>query len=120
MQTNNLFTLQRFVLLCKQSFIINRKLIAISIAGFAGTLFLALIFFQFTAHFSYWNNKRYEAIFIFLFLSLGIIFSGLSFPAFRSKEKTMAYLMLPASASEKFVFELLTRIVLFLLVMPLT
>jgi hypothetical protein len=112
--------MKRLMMLCKQSYIINKKLIAISVAGFAGTLFLALVFFQFAAHFRNWDNKSYEVTFAFLFLSLGIIFSGLSFPAFRSKEKTMAYLMLPASSSEKFVFELLTRIVLFMLLMPLT
>jgi hypothetical protein len=120
METNNLFSIQRFMLLCKQSLIINKKLIGISLAGFTGTLFILLILLQSANNnFRNWDNSRYMATFLFLFFSLGIIYSSLSFPSFRSKEKSMAYLMLPTSASEKFVFELLTRIVLFIIIMPL-
>ena len=119
MQTNNLFSLPRFFLLCKQSLIINKKLIGISLAGFTGTLFIALILFQSAADFRNWENHDYMRIFAVLFFTLGIIYSSLSFPAFRSKEKSMTYLMLPISASEKYVFELLTRIALFVLVMPI-
>jgi len=111
--------MQRFILLCKQSLIINKKLIGISLAGFTGTLFIALIFFQYMDHFNNWKNENYMIIFAFLFFPLGIIYSSLSFPAFRSKEKSMTYLMSPTSVSEKYVFELVTRIVLFVLVMPL-
>jgi len=119
METNHSFSIQRFFLLCKQSLIINKKLIGISIAGFAGTLFIALIIFQYNSPYRNWQIEKYMATFAFLFFPLGIIFSSLSFPAFRSKEKSMAYLMLPTSASEKYVFELVTRIILFVLVMPL-
>lgn len=119
MQTNNLFTFQRFAMLCKQSLIINKKLIAISLSGFTGILFIALIVLQSAASFENWENHDYMVTFVFLFFQLGIIYSGLSFPAFRSKEKCMAYLMLPATASEKFVFEFLSRIVLYILLMPL-
>jgi len=111
--------MQRFILLCKQSLIINKKLIGISLAGFTGTLFIALILFQSMGHFRNWHNDNYMVTFTFLFFLLGIIYSSLSFPAFRSKEKSMTYLMLPATASEKFVFEFLTRIILFILFMPL-
>lgn len=119
METNNTFSIQRFILLCRQSLIINKKLIGISLAGFTGTLFILLIFLQSVDHFNNWKNENYMATFAFLFFPLGIIYSSLSFPAFRSKEKSMAYLMLPTSASEKYVFEILSRIVLFILVMPL-
>jgi hypothetical protein len=119
METNNSFSIQRFLLLCKQSFVINKKLIGISLAGFAGTLFMLLLFSQFQAHFRNWGNNEYMVTFIFLFFALGVIYSSLSFPALRSKEKSMAFLMLPASASEKFAFEILSRIVVFVLLMPL-
>ena len=119
MQTNNQFTMQRFVLLGKQSFIINKKMIGISLIGFVGILFITLLFFQSANEFVNWDNKFYEVAFVSFFFPLGIIFSGLSFPAFRSKEKSMSYLMLPVSASEKFVFEFLTRVVLFIILMPL-
>ncbi|MCX6238138.1 MAG: hypothetical protein NTY07_11390 [Bacteroidia bacterium] len=119
MQTNNLFTFQRFAMLCKQSLIINKKLIGISLVGFSGTLFLILMLNQAGANFSNWENNDYLGTFAFLFFVLGIIYVSHSFTAFRSKEKSMTYLMLPASASEKFLFELVSRIIVFILLMPL-
>jgi len=121
MQTNHSFSMQRFFLLCKQSLIINKKLIIIALVGFVGTLFIALMLFQSASanDFKGWNLDDYIVLFFFLFFGLGIICTSLSFPAFRSKEKSMAFLMLPSSSSEKYVFEILTRLVVFILLMPL-
>lgn len=118
MQTNHQFSFQRLLLLGKQSFILNKKLIGISLAGFAGILLLYLFMMQYNAQFKNWDNKDNIVTFISLFFTIGIIYSSLSFPAFRSKEKTMAYLMLPASSLEKFLYELIVRIVFFLFLMP--
>src|ERR1035437_5541610 len=85
METNNSFSIRRFFLLCKQSLIINKKLFGISLAGFTGTLFIVLILFQSDANFRNWENHDYMRTFAILFFSLGIIYSSLSFPAFRSK-----------------------------------
>ena len=117
MQTNNYFSFQRFILLSKQSLIINKKLIGISIVGVSGAVFLILLLFQSSLDF-HWKNQSYFNTFGFLFFGLGIIYSSLSFPAFRFKEKSMAYLLLPATASEKFAFEILTRIIVFILLFP--
>ncbi len=119
METNNSFSFQRLVLLGKQSFIINKKLIGISLAGFSAIIFIALIVMQSAANFRNWDNGDSAAAFVFLFFQFGFIYTCLSFPAFRSKEKSMVYLMLPASVSEKYTFELLTRIVLYIVLMPL-
>lgn len=120
MQTNNLFSIQRFVLLCKQALIINKKMIGIALIGFTSTLFILLMLYHSVPNNRInWNIESYMLIFFFLFFVLGIIYTSLSFPAFRSKEKSMAYLMQPASSSEKFVFELVMRLVVFILVMPL-
>ena len=118
MQTNHQFSFQRLLLLGKQSFIINKKLIGISLAGYAGVLFMLLLLFQSKSNFTDWGNHSYMITFTFLFFALGIVYSSLSFPAFRTKEKSMTYLMLPASSTEKFVFELLSRIVVFIFLMP--
>ncbi|GAA5028575.1 hypothetical protein GCM10011506_14390 [Marivirga lumbricoides] len=57
---------------------------------------------------------------LFTFVAIfGILYVGYSFPAFRSKEGTINYLMLPASILEKFVFELFIRIGLMLILLPL-
>jgi hypothetical protein len=119
METQNSFSIERFFLLCKQSLIINKKLIGISVGGFSGILFIILMLNQIGSKFTNWNNKDFMGTFAFLFFCLGIVYSGLSFPAFRSKEKSMAYLLLPASAPEKFVFELVNRILVFIILMPL-
>lgn len=119
MQTNNLFSFQRFMMLYKQSLRINKKLIVITLSGVSGTLFVSLMFFQSMSHFQNWQQKDSLAVLIFFFFSMGILYSSLSFPAFRSKEKRLAYLMLPVSNSEKFVFELLVRIVSFIIFMPI-
>ncbi|MCK9639695.1 MAG: hypothetical protein M0R39_07255 [Prolixibacteraceae bacterium] len=87
MQTNHQFSFQRLLLLGKQSFLINKKLIGISLAGFAGILFLLLVWFQYISHFTRWENKNYMITFTFLFFITGIIYTGLSFPAFRTKRK---------------------------------
>ncbi len=119
METNNSFSFHRFTMLCKQSMIIYKKPIGIMLAGFSAIIFIALIVMQSAANFSNWDKGDSIAAFLFLFFQFGFIYTCLSFPAFRSKEKSMVYLMLPASVSEKYTFELLTRIVLYIVLMPL-
>jgi|GEM_PF-686465 len=119
MQTNNLFSFERFLMLWKQSLIINKRMILISLTGIAGLLFFAMMFFQFTTHFRNWDDAGYCGLFLTWFITVGVIYISNSFPAFRAKERTMAYLMLPATSAEKFFFELLSRILLFILLMPL-
>lgn len=119
MQKHQPFSFQRLMLLGKQSFIINKKLIGITLAAFAGILFIALFLMQSNSAFRNWENKDGMVTFIALFFVMGIMYSGLAFPAFRSKEKSMTYLMLPSSAAEKFVFEILVRIFAFIFLMPL-
>lgn len=108
----------RFVALCKQSLIINKRAIWITLGGSSVILFFLLYFLQASQQFSDWDNVDYSGVFAFIFFPLGILYSGLSFPAFRSKEKSMAYLMLPLTQAEKFLFEFLTRILLFMVIIP--
>lgn len=119
MQTNNHFSIKRFILLIKHSLRVNKKSIGIALAGISGTLFLLLLLFQKMGRFINWSNDAYFGSFIFFFFALGVIYSSSSFPAFRSKEKSIAYLTLPSSNSEKYVFELLTRVVGYIILLPL-
>jgi hypothetical protein len=119
MQTNNNFSLRRFMLLCRQSLIINKKMIGMTFIGFTGMLFVILLYAQSTRNFRSWDLHSYVVTFFILFFGLGIIYTSLSYPAFRSKEKSMTYLMLPSSTTEKYVFELLSRILVFFILMPL-
>ncbi|HCT30705.1 MAG TPA: hypothetical protein DIW31_08190 [Bacteroidales bacterium] len=119
MQTNYHFSIQRFIILIKYSLRVNKKTVGISLAGISGILFLLLLFFQKMSNFQFWSNQGYIGTFIFFFFSLGALYSSSSFPAFRSKEKSIAYLTLPASTSEKYFFELLTRVIGYIILMPL-
>jgi len=119
MQTTNSFSIHRLLLMFKQSLIINKKRFAIAISAFSGILFITLVWAQASVNFSNWGEHAYVSTFVSVFLSLGISYAAFSFPAFRSKEKSMTYLTLPASTSEKFVFELLSRIVAFIILMPI-
>jgi len=56
---------------------------------------------------------------MFLFIAVGIIYTGTSFPGLRTREKSFSFLLNPVSAFEKYVFEFLSRIVLFIIVMPI-
>jgi hypothetical protein len=89
------------------------------LAGVAGALVLSLIFLQFMSHFQYWSEVSFLRTFLFLYFFLGICYIGLSFNAFRSKDKSIAYLMLPVSNLEKYLYEFLTRIVAYVILMPL-
>ena len=119
MQTNHLFSFQRFVLLCKQSLIINKKLIGLTFIGYISTLFIVSFLFQSMCEFRNWDNNNYEMMLVTLFSVWGIIYASHSFTGFRSKEKSISYLMLPATNAEKYIFEFVTRIVLFVVMMPL-
>jgi hypothetical protein len=105
-------------MLIKLSLRVNKKLILISLAGVTGTLFIGLFLLQAMVDFEYWGQGEYMTTFFFIFLILGFIYTSKSFPAFRSKTKTLSFLMLPASNSEKYVFEILTRIIAFVVFLP--
>jgi len=117
METKINFSLSRLMQLFRQSWIINKKLIGITVAGFCGFVFIILLLSQVSSY-SSWSNSRYLFAFTSLFFSTGIIYTSLAFPSFRMKEKTISYLLLPATTSEKFTFEVISRIVLFFIVMP--
>jgi hypothetical protein len=119
MKFNNTFSRERFTMLFRSSFLINRKLITITLAGVAGTFFVSLLLLQKLTGFSNWHQQGYLATFLVFFLLLGAVYSSLSFPSFRSGVKSVNYLMLPASTFEKFLFELTTRVLAFIIIMPL-
>lgn len=119
MKQNNSFSLNRLMGLIIQSLIVNKRLLAISVAGVAGTICIILMFFQRNMSYNRWDQSDYMIAFLIFFLFVGILWTGQSFPAFRSKEKSLVYLMVPAARSEKFIMELITRIVAFIIFMPI-
>lgn len=119
MSINNTFSLPRFVQLAKQSFAHNRKLILLTLVGLCGALFILFFLIQLS------NNLRqgtdpeiFIPVFLTIFFGGGILFIGNAFPGFRNKEKTISYLMLPASSFEKYLLELISRLVVLFIVLP--
>ncbi len=118
MSTNNTFDFRRFGLLFRQYLIHNNKTLVYSLVGYSGVVFLVL----FLAQLGNEGNPHTIATFLpvlpAVVITFGLLHVGYSFPAFRSKEKSFGYLTLPASTLEKFLFELVTRVVLLLIILP--
>jgi hypothetical protein len=114
MDNRNPFSIKGMSLLFKQYTIHNGKLVLISIAG----SFVLLYSIQRYTRFDTWTHQNFMFVFIPLFMVLALLYAGSSFPGLRSRRRAMQYLTLPVSSSEKFFFELFTRIVLFAILMP--
>ena len=68
-----------------------------------------------------WSGGRsMEAFFKTGYLISGFFISGMAFSNFRSKEKTISYLALPASLTEKFISELLLTTIGFTVIYTFT
>lgn len=116
---NNTFSIPRFALLFRQSWLHNNRLIWLALTGYCGLVILLLLLFQAAQNFRSQSVEPYQALFIVIFTAGGVICAGSSFMAFRSKEKTYSYLMIPASHIEKFAVEFILRVVLFVVLVPL-
>lgn len=104
-------------MLAKQHYIHNNKLLMFATVAYVGVIFIFLTIIQMSNDRLPHDMEMFVG-FVIAFVSIfGILYTGYSFPAFRSKESTINYLMLPCSVLEKFLFELITRfsIVFFLL-----
>jgi hypothetical protein len=124
MQQNNTFSFNRMYLLYKQAFIENKKDLFIYFGGLCGGLVLFMTFFitsttnwfQTTER---WDQSDYMVFFLLIYVGVGVLYNSMAFPEFRSKERSLTYLMLPVSRIEKFTFEFINKIVLYALVFPL-
>lgn len=124
MQQNNSFSINRMFLLYRQAFIENKRDLLIYLGGLCGGLLLFMAFFITSTTNGFRNNVRWDqsdylASFILIFAGVGILYNSMAFPGFRSKERNLTYLMLPVSSLEKFVFEFVNKVVLYVLIFPL-
>lgn len=120
---NNHFSFYRLFLLYRKSFIENKRKSLVYVGGvIAGTTILINLFIYTLTRgfckFDKWDKADQYAFFIVSSIILGMYYISKAFPAFRSKEKSLSYLTLPVSTLEKFTFEFINRIVLFVLIFP--
>jgi hypothetical protein len=117
--SSNIFNGKRFLLLCKQYFIHNTNFLLLSGVAYIGMVFIVLSVTQVVNGFQTHELDVFQVFLIGFVIVFAILYVGHSFPAFRSKESTINYLMIPASVLEKFVFELMIRIVIMIPTLPL-
>jgi hypothetical protein len=118
MHNSSSFSLKGISLLFKQYLIHNGKLMLISITGVIAGLFVVLYSIQRYTLFDTWTHKNFITVFVPLFMILAVLYAGSAFPGLRSRDRAIKYLTLPVSTKEKFLFELVTRIALFVILMP--
>ncbi len=119
---NKLFSFHRFNTLVRKHLIEESKTHLISLVAFVGGLFL-LFYILHLLHLSWDQTGFHQQTKMFLMhlviLGGGILYIGTSFSAFRSREDTLSYLLIPATRFEKFIFEYLFRMVLFTAMAPI-
>lgn len=115
MQTNQIFSFSRFGRYTKSSLILNYRQLLMVWGGMISVIFLFFLLISINRTI---ESDNISQMFLTLFFGAGIIFAGISFPAFRKKEKTIALLTIPASALERFAYEFLEKIVAFIVFYP--
>ncbi|MBR8536815.1 hypothetical protein KDU71_14670 [Carboxylicivirga sediminis] len=113
---NNTFNINRFGKLLKQQYQLAGKTLALALASiFIGYTLILLIF---TFNNAYIATMEWLPFFIILNSAIALPFAAYAFPAFRSKEKTFDFLLLPCSVTEKFTLNLIIRIIAPWIVLP--
>lgn len=105
-------------MLAKQHYIQNQKLLLFASVAYVGVIFLLLTIVQMSNDREPHDLEMFRGFIVGFVAVFGILYTGYSFPAFRSKENTINYLMVPASVLEKFLFEFVTRLSIVLILLP--
>jgi hypothetical protein len=116
--SNNIFSSKRFGLLFRQHIFQNSQFLLLSTVAYVGVIFIVLCIAQVGSDLGPHGLDTFQTFLIVFVSVFGLLYVGHAFPAFRSKESTITYLMLPASALEKFVFEFISRIGIVILILP--
>lgn len=114
--TNQFFSLNRFGNYAASALMLrSRQLLLTAIAVPSGFFLLMTFIMMFNGK---WMFDEWISTLMLISVSLGILFIGSSFPALRSKKESISFLMVPASAFEKYLYELLMRLVLYCILFP--
>lgn len=119
MSINNTFNWKRFLLVCKQNLINSKRLMVFASIGYIGVIFIVLTIARAANDFQPLSVNVFLEMMITFISIFSILYIGYSFPALRNKESSISYLLMPASAFEKILFEFLNRVVLSVIALPL-
>jgi hypothetical protein len=114
---NNTFNIKRFGKLIRQQYQLSGKNTALAILSIF--IVYTLILMSFTYKNSHIRAVEWIPFFFMLNLGVALPFAGYAFPAFRSKEKTFDYLLIPCSLTEKFTLNLIIRLLLPWVILPI-
>lgn len=117
MKTNQFFSIKRFGKYASCSIISNYRQTLL----FWGAIWFAIFaisLLNMKGNYSNWNSEGWKVTLVFVFYISGLLNSGFAFTAFRSKERTITELMIPVSAFERFLYEFIDKIAVFLLLYP--
>jgi len=106
------------MLLWKQHFIQNNQLLLLAAVAYVGVIFFVLSIAHLGNRLRPHNLEIFGGFMLGFVGIAGILYVGHSFPALRSKERTINYLMVPASLPEKFLFEFISRVGIVFVVLP--
>lgn len=120
---NQYFSFNRFFNLYKLWWFRNHKTALLYLGVLCGLSILIITWVVWVTtdsfnHFEGFRRDEYMPLQVLAFVALGIFYSGASFPGFRSKEKTFEYLLLPSTILEKFLFEWINRVLIFVVIFP--
>lgn len=129
MKTNSFFNYDRFMLLAKQDLMVNRNKYLLTFLAFALGLYAYLVFqinetpYQFSFQHDVFRKSvsegyGYGNLYTMVLIALGA-FVGLTFSGLGEKSKCISYLLIPASAFEKYVYPLIFRMVFGLIIFTL-
>lgn len=115
---NNVFNWSRFLRVCKQNMINNKRLMLYASVGYIGVIFIVLTIARVGNDFEPLGANAFLQLMVTFLAIFGILYIGYSFPSLRNKESSISYLTLPASTFEKLLFEFGNRVFLALIVLP--
>ena len=116
MKTNQIFSLKRFCNYTTSSFILRYRQLLLMLGAASASLLLSMFFFM--SMNNSWDKNEWIPYSIFSFIIASLLYIGSAFPSLRTREKTISFLMVPASPFEKFLYEFIERIVLFSVLFP--
>lgn len=118
--TNQTFSIKRFGLLFKREFILRKQFLLFALLGMPATIFVFISLTLWAKYnFKSWDQTGYTIIFWIFMTVYWFIYSGNSFRYFRNNKRTLDYILIPNSSTEKYLFEVITRIVLFSIIFPI-
>jgi hypothetical protein len=117
MKPNKIFNFKRFCNFAISTLILRYRQLLLMV-GVAATGIFIFAFVPLLNH-STWGVDNWIGLAVSSTIIGGLLYVGSAFPSFRGREKTLSYLMIPASTFEKFLYEFIERIVAFLFLFPI-